>query len=409
MRWPRMIPSIGPETRKDLKEGALSLMLCNVGDYISGFFLQFFEPFIRAAPILIALLPAASDARGDTYSSYGSRLGTLLHLGLYRRYIRCELEALVTLLIGVNLWVGFLVMVIHAILGGGVLSPLDVAFIPLLSAMLSALFMVPATTWLAHTSFRKGLDPDNLVSPIATLFGDIVTIPTIVASYVIATDIDPIAKAIYVGGSIGVATLLFTRFVRRVRRGVREYERAIRVVRENLPIIMASTSFSALAGAILLSNISSILAWKGILAVIPAFLEDGGAIACRFSARLTTMLHLGRIRLEPVPRHRWVYAQIGINFVHALMIFTSLGLFGAAMSIAFGGGAVWAIHVFAAVELAGFMLTAIVSLLTYYLALASFKAGIDPDNVLAPLLTSMADAIGTSSLALMMMVLGAPH
>ena len=39
-----------------------------------------------------------------------------------------------------------------------------------------------------------------------------------------------------------------------------------------------------------------------------------------------------------------------------------------------------------------------VSVLTYYLAIVSFKKGLDPDNVLAPLLTSMADAIGTASL-----------
>ncbi|HIP85740.1 MAG TPA: magnesium transporter, partial [Pyrodictium sp.] len=37
-----------------------------------------------------------------------------------------------------------------------------------------------------------------------------------------------------------------------------------------------------------------------------------------------------------------------------------------------------------------------------YLALLSFKIGIDPDNVLAPILTSIADVTGIASLTLML-------
>ena len=390
------------EVRRDLLEGGISLMLCNVGDYVSGLLLHFFEPVIRAAPIIMALLPAASDARGDVYSSYGSRLGTLLHLGISEKYLKSELFALITLLISANLWVGVLIVVINGVVGSQDLGFIDVLFIPLFSALISAVFMVPATTWLALTSFKHGLDPDNLISPIATLFGDLVTIPTIVLGYFVAKSISDYHKLAVISVLVLVAITSLAYVFYGLRKGDKVFERTVKIVRENLPVMILATSFSAVAGAILLGNIEAILAWKGILAVVPAFLEDGGAIACRLSARLTTMLHLGRIKLETIPRSKWIWRQMGINFTHALMLFTSLGIFGAIVSISASAPYTWAIKVFVIVLLAGLLLTLTVSILTYYLALLSFRMGIDPDNVLAPILTGIADVIGTASLALML-------
>jgi len=389
----------GAEVRKDFIEGAASLMLCNLGDYISGFFLQVFTPIIQSAPVLIALLPAASDARGDVYSSYGSRLGTLLHLGLARRLIREELIALVTILIGVNLWVGTLTVLVSIAFRAEVgIEPLTTVFTALTSALIASVFMIPATTWLATTSFKRGIDPDNVVAPIATLFGDVVTVPTIIAGYEIARRAPLSVKAGLTVVTASLATYLTLVVARRVRRGG-TYARAWRVIKQNLPMIMAATSMSMVAGVILLVNIESIVAGVGVMAVIPAFLEDGGAIACRFSAKLSTSLHLGRVTLEALPRDRWVLTQIGLNIAHSIMIFGALGTFGYLMALWGGASVTWAIKVFTTVLLAGIMLAVLISVITYYAALASFRVGIDPDNVLAPILTSIADAVGTSSLA----------
>lgn len=396
---------ISEEVKKDFREGAFSLILCNLGDYISGFFLQVFSPVIQSAPILIALLPAASDARGDVYSSYGSRLGTLLHLGLARKTIREELTALVTILISINFWVGALTAAVAWVASAEAnIEPTTTIFTAIASAILSAAFMIPATTWLAFTAFRKGLDPDNLVAPIATLFGDMITVPTIIASYGIATKLPPHIRAVMIATLLSLAVIMTASVAAKYRRkGV--YVRAWRIIKQNMPVIMLSTSFSMAAGVVLLVNIEAIIQGLGILAVIPAFLEDGGAIACRFSARLSTSLHLGKVRVEAIPRDGWVISQFIVNAIHAVMIFGALGVFGYAIALWGGATPAWGFKVFATVLLAGLMLTAIISVLTYYAAIASFKAGIDPDNVLAPILTSLADLIGTSSLAAILLLM----
>ena len=380
------------ELWRDLREGLASLMLCNLGDYISGAFLHVFKPVIERAPIILALLPAASDARGDVYSSYGSRLGTLLHLGLYRRHIREELEALLVLVVLVNTWIGILVALLGNVLGHASLSLLDTVFISLLSALVSAAFMVPATTWLASYSFRRGLDPDNLVAPIATLFGDIVTIPSIVAGYLVSARLPAHLKAAAVALLLSAAAVLLARLLRRGAGG-----RAARILRENLSIILLATLLSGLAGAFLVDNMTRLLDWPGILVVVPAFLEDGGAVAVRLSSKLTTRLHLGSLRATCRPDH-WVAAQLLVTLLIALPVFTSLGLLGAATALLSGATRWWAARVFAAVLAAGLTLSLAVSLLSYCLAIASFRLGVDPDNVLAPLLTSIADILGVMTL-----------
>ena len=392
----RLRISLGEEGWRDFREGAVSLALCNFGDYVSGFFLQMFTPVIRSAPFLMALLPAASDARGDVYSSYGSRLGTILHLGLFEDYFRGELTAVFTILLIINIWVG-LITSIAALGVGAVSSVTSVIFITLVSALLASAFMLPSTTWLAMISFRHGYDPDNIVAPISTLFGDMVTVPAIIGSYELSASIGGLCKELVIASSLGVIAFLT---LHTFRRGLHDpaYRRGLRVLRENIPMILSATSLSMLAGLVLLVNINRIVESVGVLAVIPAFLEDGGAIAIRFSSRLSTSLHLGMIKPSPIPSNRWVLTQFVINMAHGLMIFTSLATFGYLIALMRGGMSI-AGDVFLSVIAAGLVLTALVTIVTYYGGVASFKAGIDPDNVLAPILTSIADITGTLSLA----------
>ncbi len=392
------------EFKKDLKEGAASLMLCNLGDYISGYFLQIFQPIIMRAEILLALLPAASDARGDVYSSYGSRLGTLLHLGMAKRLIRAELMALSSILILINTWIGLLTFVVSVFFGKYHLEPYTTVFVAVSSAVISSILMIPSTTWLAFTSFKRGINPDNIVAPIATLFGDMVTVPTIVFAYLIATDVPRPIMILFTLILLIIPAYVFYRVTTREEND--PLERTWNILVQNMPVIMVSTSMSMLAGVILMTNIGNIVKGIGILAVIPAFLEDGGAIACRFSSRLSTNLHLGSIGIKWIPTDSWTLKQFLLNLIHALMIFGSLSIFGFAVAVSRGASIAWGFKVIEIVMSAGLLLTLIISVLTYYSAMASFKLGVDPDNTLAPILTSLADIIGTSSLALMLIMMG---
>ncbi len=396
------MPRLSGESRRDFREGAISLILCNAGDYVSGMFLQFFHSIISKAPVILALLPAASDARGDVYSSYGSRLGTLLHLGLFWNHYRRELEALVILIILVNTWIGVLVAIFSTLTNTS-LHIFNTIFLAILSAFISAILMIPATTLLAVKSFERGLDPDNLVAPIATLFGDLVTIPSLVLGYKASLYMPSWTKIILII-SLVVLAIAFIIRIHVFKAHGDSYTRVLRIIRENASVIMVSTLLSSLAGVLLLDNMTRLLTWPGVLAVVPAFLEDGGAIATRFSSRLATKLHLGSVKPSPWPSD-WVVEQFMINILHAIIIFASLGVFGALMALFAGAQVTWATRVFVAVILAGMVLTTIMSIVSYYLAVKAFQYGLDPDNLLAPLLTSLADILGVMSLVALVIII----
>ncbi len=361
-----------------------------------------FQPILQRAPILLALLPAADDSRGDVYSSYGSRLGTLLHLGSAKKLMREEMSALFSILFSISFWVGFSTFLVFLLIKG-IAYPWEILIsTAITSALLSSIFMIPSTTWLAFISYRKGWDPDNMVAPIATLFGDMVTIPTIIAAYELTSRAPklPLKAGVIAFFLLSIGMISWITYLH--HKGA--MERAFRVVKENIPVIMLSTSMSLMAGVILYANQGNIFSAPGILSVIPAFLEDGGAIACRFSARLSTSLHLGKVQASWIPKEKWVYEQFLVNMVHASIIFSSLGFLGFLMATFQGASLGWRFKVILIVLIAGYILSAVVSFITYFLAVLSYRFGIDPDNVLAPILTSLADMIGSSSLSMILRI-----
>jgi cation transporter-like permease len=52
-------------------------------------------------------------------------------------------------------------------------------------------------------------------------------------------------------------------------------------------------------------------------------------------------------------------------------------------------------------------ITFITSTVAYYIALLSFKLGLDPDNVVIPVLTASMDVVGTGSLIIVLLTMGA--
>ncbi len=375
-------------------EGTISLMLCNAGDFIAGMFMGVFNVMFERIPALLALLPGATDARGDVYSSFGSRLGTLLHLGMMngeRSSLREELFALAVIIIAINAWVGLLASIIAVVLRGELVG-LELVFIALSSAVLSAVFMVPATTWLAMVTFSKGLDPDNFTAPVSTLFGDCITVPTIFAGFMLALILPLEMKVVF----IVICGVLASAGILRIARS--EMERAKRIVKECLPTIMFTTFLSTLAGTVLLVNVETFLEVSGLLTIIPAFLEDGGAIACRFAARLSTMLHLGEVEPEMIPRNPLVLSQVLVNCIHAVMVFSLVGVFGYAISNVLELPILPLPSLLVVTLAAGLLTVMLVNVLTYYITVAAFRLGLDPDNVTAPLLTSIVDLIGSLSL-----------
>ncbi|AEA47450.1 MgtE integral membrane region [Archaeoglobus veneficus SNP6] len=380
---------------RDVKESLVALILCTFGDLITGVVMGHSSAKFGLIPALILLIPPSIGLRGNIYASLGSRLGSYLHTG--RIAPRLEANPLVLknissstfLLLVFSVVNGAFAAVVAYIMGLSLNVEnvcIDLILISAISAFLSAALMIPATLMLAIGSFRWGWNPDNLTAPLITLFGDLITLPLIFVAADAVISMETTYKAY--GIVLILVTSLLLLFASRSEMG-------LRIVRESMPILAVCTFLQFGAGAILGGELDKFIAIAGLLTVVPAFLEDGGAMGGILAARFSTMLHLGL--LEPsIKPQKDVLLNFGAMHVIALVIFSLVGVIGYAVNVMLSLPTIPLIEMVLVTLLAGQLLMLMIDAMSYYFSIISFKKGLDPDNVGIPLITSFMDVLGTA-------------
>jgi mgtE-like transporter len=133
-------------------------------------------------PIFLILLPPFLAIGGNVGSVFGSRVSSALHLGLIgpgvgeSGALRANLVAMGTSGLVSYSFLGIVVYFVFTISGNGDLGPAKFLAITLLSGSCLTLFTLGVSTWTCFTSFRRGLDPDDVVVPIVTTFTDLMGI-----------------------------------------------------------------------------------------------------------------------------------------------------------------------------------------------------------------------------------------
>jgi len=356
-------------------------------------------------PALIVLIPPSTGLRGNIYASLGSRLSTYLHTG--RIEPKFEVNPIISenissstfLLLVLCIFNGFISAEIASALGLHKFTfelVLDLILISVLAAFLSAIFMIPTTLALAIGSYRWGWDPDNLTAPLITLMGDVVTLPLLFASVSVVFAMNAPLKLTFVV-MIVLATVILYRF----SKG----QIGWRIVRESMPILMACAMIDFGSGTLLGKEVEGLIAIAGILTIIPAFLEDGGAMGGILASRFSSMLHLGSLEPKLIP-DREVLRSFGVMHLLGLIVFTLVGIFGQIVNYTLSIPTIPTIYMIATTVVAGQILTALLNFMAYYFSILSFMKGIDPDNVGIPLITSLMDVLGTGCLILSLKLFG---
>jgi mgtE-like transporter len=165
------------------------------------------------------------------------------------------------------------------------------------------------------------------------------------------------------------------------------------ILKESVPGLILATAIALGAGLILSINKEFISIIPGILIIIPSFNQMNGAISSVLSCRLSSALHLGLIRPK-LHKTKTLTRNIISTYVIALVSFSVFGviawLFNTSLSIS-----TLTIVVFPVIVLlAGLITTIVLSILSILFSYLSYSRGIDPDNWVIPLLTSMGDFMG---------------
>ncbi len=169
------------------------------------------------------------------------------------------------------------------------------------------------------------------------------------------------------------------------------------IFEESVPVLTLTAAISIFSGFFLNNNEDVLKFLPGLLIIIPSFIAINGNIASVMTSRLSSALHMGLIkpnfrRTQLLMRN--FYSMIFIS----LVAFPFLGIIAGGVNIMFGGGAEY-FMVFPIITFASGMTTALilifVSMISSYL---TYRKGLDPDNIVIPILTTIGDLVGISVL-----------
>lgn len=397
VRLDRLLASFRGLLGSDLDAARQSLLALTIGllaSLVAGLTLGGITDTLEQLPGLLVLVPAAIGLRGTIFGALGSRLGTAIHTGTYRLTTRRDS------VLGRNVASAAVLTVIASVLlavlarlmsvAFGVADPISIAdflVISVVAGVLSSAVVLVITLALAEATVRKEWDLDNVMAPLVTAAGDMVTLPALfLASLLVDLPIvTPVLAAALVVGSVALVAF-------ELRRGRPD---ELGILRESLPVVGGAGLLSLLAGVALEGQLHELGRNPALLALVPPFLASAGALGGILSSRLSSKLHLGIIEPEALPG-RGARDDLLLVFLLGPIVFALGSLVADVAALLIDLESPGPLAMVAVALLGGFFATAFAAAVAYYGAVVSFRLGIDPDNVGIPLVTSSIDLVGAA-------------
>jgi mgtE-like transporter len=389
--------------RRTLGQGLVALALSSLAGFAAGLTLAHLTGRLDRLPGLLVLIPAAVGMRGTIFGAIGARLGTASAAGVFSPsferdgvlYRNASVAVLTTF--SSALWLALLAKAAAGAFGIPSISIWSLVTISVIGGALGSAVILGVTVGLSRLSFRRGWDLDSVSTPMVTALGDMVTIPTLFLASLLVES--PAVDAVASGVCVAVAVAATIRSTTSPVPGVR------RIALEMTPVILATPVLDVLAGGLLQSHEVRLLALPAVLAIVPPFVSQAGALGGIFSSRVASKLHLGVVgpRARPEPP-----ALVDASLVAAagLAMFAFIGASAFVLSdlthLAHPGPT----RMIGGTVLAGAATIPIMLVVSYAVAVLSTRFGLDPDNHGVPVITSVMDLTGVAIFLVAMTAIG---
>lgn len=390
--------------QRTLRQGLVALALSTLAGFVAGLTLAHITGTLQELPGLIILIPAAVGMKGTIFGAIGARLGTANVAGLLEPTLRPgtvlqrNVYVAVVTTFSSALWLAVLSVLASAAFGEPSISLWRMATVSIVGGAIGSALILMITLALSVLSYRRGWDLDSVSTPMVTALGDMTTLPSLfLATYLLRSDLIAVPAAVI---SIAVA----------VYAAIRSYTVADRVIRrivvEMTAVILLTPILDILAGTLLRARQEQLVAVPVLLALIPPFVSQAGALGGIFTSRTASKLQIGVMTARGLPE---IPALVDASIVSALSIavFATVGVVAYALGVATDlvgmpslpalvGGTV----------LAGLIVTPVTLVAGYYLAIGTFRFGLDPDDQSVPIITSVMDLAGVAVVLFVMTSLG---
>jgi mgtE-like transporter len=390
--------------QRTLRQGLVALALSTLAGFVAGLTLAHITGTLQELPGLIVLIPAAVGMKGTIFGAIGARLGTANVAGLLEPTLRPgsvlqrNVYVAVVTTFSSALWLAVLSVLASAAFGEPSISLWRLATISIVGGAIGSGLILMITLALSVLSYRRGWDLDSVSTPMVTALGDMTTLPSLfLATFLLRSEVIAIPIAV-----ISIAVALYA--------AVRSYTVADRVIRrivlEMTAVILLTPILDVLAGSLLRARQDQLVAVPVLLALIPPFVSQAGALGGIFASRTASKLQIGVITARGLPE---IPALVDASIVSALSlaVFAMVGVVAFVLGVATDlvgmpsfqalvGGTI----------LSGLVVTPITLVASYYLAIGTFRFGLDPDNQSVPIITSAMDLAGVATVLFVMTSLG---
>jgi mgtE-like transporter len=377
------------------KETALACLF-DIGGLIAGFTIALQLGVFQLSPWAIALYPAVVSVKGVITGLLTGRLSTALHLGtIYPKFFGNTrifyrlLGAMVVLTLATSATISAIAMVFGTLFWGMAISDFAAVLTVMVATLSLGLLITLITIKFTFISFKNSLDPDTIVYPAISTVADI-----IITFFYIGV------LHLYFSGAIGSWALIIFGLINVVLvliivpRNIKDKE-FLRIIKESLPTMLLVAFMVNITGTVL-KGISNLAAGRReIYTIYPAIIDMMGDVGLVVGSAATTKLALGILApsFSSIKNHA---KNIFSAWTATLMLFAVLGFLSLALNGMLSTQGVFSLLpiLFVSNVIA---FTAIV-VVSYAISILTFKRGLDPDNFVIPVGSSLADTITTIAL-----------
>ena len=177
------------------------------------------------------------------------------------------------------------------------------------------------------------------------------------------------------------------------------------IVKSSIVVLTLCIIIEIFAGQLLQGNLNRLLLLPILLLSIPVVNGVGGNVGSVLGARLASGLHVGSIEysIKDKQMRDNVFMALGIGMITYGILAILIYYLAVLGDIQMGIGLLQ----FTAVILGtGFLLILMIAVISVLTAFWSFKRGLDPDNMVAPVVTTVGDTLGILFLFIIIGVVG---
>ncbi|MFB6302666.1 MAG: magnesium transporter [Haloferacaceae archaeon] len=164
------------------------------------------------------------------------------------------------------------------------------------------------------------------------------------------------------------------------------------ITRATLPLLLVLTLVEVGSGLVLGSFEAQLLRYPSLLVLVPVTIGTAGNLGSVLASRLSTALHLGLLSFDPRDPHLTGNALALVGLAGSLFPLVGGGAWGLT---ALGGRAKLSLATVLLVSVsAGLALAVLAVAVTLVATYAAYRLGLDPDDVVIPVVTNACDVLG---------------